>query len=130
MADLLASQIAADEDLLHCPFHFHLSVGGCRHGDPEDIAVRRDHPYRRIVQSDRQEHFQVICFVSMCLYVVHAWLTQARFKEGIMMPAKRCRGAVGLVYCRYFVNCRYSGKLSCVCMERVFSHFFCLASAL
>ena len=33
----------------------------------------------------------------MRLYVVHAWLTQVRVREEIMMPAKRFRGAVGLI---------------------------------
>jgi hypothetical protein len=64
MADHLAWLFATDETLLNCPFHFHFSIGGCRHGDPEGVAVRRDHPYRKIVQSDRQEHFRD-CYVGI-----------------------------------------------------------------
>lgn len=63
MADHLAWLFATDETLRNCPFHSHFSTGGCRHGGPEGVAVRRDHPYRKIVQADRQEHFRVICFV-------------------------------------------------------------------
>ena len=36
------------------------------------------------------------------LYVVHAWLTQVRVREEIMMPAKRFRGAVGLILSSVF----------------------------
>lgn len=88
--------------------------------DP-NVVVCRDHPYMRIEQSTCQGHFLVNFFIYV--FVCGTCMVDTSEVEEILMPTTLCCGGVGLDYCRYFVTCQCSVKLSSMCMERVFFFF-------